>query len=46
MIPESYEEPGKQKTRTGTVYAVDAETLETFKVNGSSGGKYSFEVFY
>ncbi|MBQ9359499.1 MAG: chitobiase/beta-hexosaminidase C-terminal domain-containing protein [Lachnospiraceae bacterium] len=46
MIPESYEEPGEQKARTGTVYAVDAETLETFKVSGSSDGKYSFEVFY
>lgn len=46
LIPESYEEPGSAKHETGTIYAVDAVTLETFKVKQDSGGNFSFEMFY
>ncbi|MCR5773566.1 MAG: chitobiase/beta-hexosaminidase C-terminal domain-containing protein [Lachnospiraceae bacterium] len=46
IIPESYGEPGGSKRETGTVYAVDAATLETFTVRKSSDGKYSFELFF
>lgn len=46
LIPESYEEPGKAKKKTGTVYAVDAVNLSMYKVNQDSSGKYSFEVFF
>ena len=46
MIPESYEEPGSGKKETGTVYAVDAETLGTFRVKQGSNGQYNFEMFF
>ncbi|MBQ8955588.1 MAG: chitobiase/beta-hexosaminidase C-terminal domain-containing protein [Lachnospiraceae bacterium] len=46
MIPEYYEEPGSAKRETGTVYAVDAETLGTFKVKQNSDGQYNFEMFF
>ncbi len=46
LIPESYEEPGGQRKRTGKIYAVDAENLSMFTVSQGSNGKYSFEVFF
>ena len=46
MIPESYEEPGSGKKETGTVYAVDADTLGTFRVKQGSNGQYNFEMFF
>lgn len=45
LIPESYEEPGGRKKVTGTIYAIDAETLQPFKANKSGDGRYSFEAF-
>ncbi|MBQ7583378.1 MAG: chitobiase/beta-hexosaminidase C-terminal domain-containing protein [Lachnospiraceae bacterium] len=46
LIPESYEEPGQSKKRTGKIYAVDAENLSMFTVNQDSSGRYSFEMFF
>ena len=46
LIPESYADPGGSKQKTGTIYALDAETLELFKAKKGAGGEYSFEVFY
>lgn len=46
LIPESYEEPGGSKKKTGKIYAVDAENLGMFTVSQGSDGKYSFEVFF
>ncbi len=46
LVPESYEEPGQSKKKTGTVYAVDAENLSMYKVKQDSSGKYSFEAFF
>lgn len=45
LIPESYEEPGSSKKATGTIYAVDEETLQPLRANKSNDGRYSFEVF-
>ncbi len=45
LISESYEEPGGRKKATGTIYAIDAETLQPFRANKSGDGRYSFEVF-
>ena len=46
LIPESYEEPGKSKKRTGKIYAVDGENLGMFTVSQGGNGQYSFEVFF
>lgn len=46
LIPESFEEPGGSKKKTGKIYAVDAENLSMFTVSQGSDGKYSFEVFF
>ena len=46
LIPESYEEPGGLKKRTGKIYAVDGENLGMFTVSQDSSGRYSFEVFF
>ncbi|MCR5410161.1 MAG: chitobiase/beta-hexosaminidase C-terminal domain-containing protein [Lachnospiraceae bacterium] len=46
LIPESYEEPGTAKHDTGNIYAVDADTLQTYKAGVGEGGQYNFAPFF